>query len=102
MNAGRPVETRLRWWWVLGAALALFAAIIAGVMIGVAEISPVDVVRSILDRVPFVDIDTEMTVRDEAIIWKIRMPRVILGVTVGSMLSAAGGGVPRCFQESLS
>jgi iron complex transport system permease protein len=102
MNAGRPVETRLRWWWVLGAALALFAAIIAGVMIGVAQISPVDVVRSILDRVPFVDIDTEMTVRDEAILWKIRMPRVILGVTVGSMLSAAGAAYQGVFRNPLA
>lgn len=102
MNAGRPVETRLRWWWIAGAALALMSAIIAGVMIGVADVSPADVVRSILDRLPFMDIDTEMTVREEAILWKIRMPRVILGVVVGSMLSAAGAAYQGVFRNPLA
>ncbi|MEN8237750.1 MAG: iron ABC transporter permease [Actinomycetota bacterium] len=102
MNAGRPVETRLHWWWVGGAALALVVALIAGVMIGVADVSPMDVVRSTLDRLPFVNIDTGMTVREEAIIWQIRMPRVILGVVVGSMLSASGAAYQGVFRNPLA
>lgn len=102
MNAGRPSETRLRWWWVLAAALVLCAAVVTGVLIGVAAISPMDVMKSILDRIPFVDIDTGMTVREEAILWKIRMPRVILGVIVGSMLSAAGAAYQGVFRNPLA
>jgi len=102
MNAGRPVETRLHWWWVGGAVLALVAAIIAGVMIGVADVSPMDVVRSTLDKLPFVDIDSGMTIREEAIVWQIRMPRVILGVVVGSMLSASGAAYQGVFRNPLA
>lgn len=102
MNAGRPIETRLHWWWVGGAVLALVAAIIAGVMIGVADVSPMDVVRSTLDKLPFVDIDSGMTIREEAIVWQIRMPRVILGVVVGSMLSASGAAYQGVFRNPLA
>jgi cobalamin transport system permease protein len=102
MNAGRPIETRLHWWWVGGAVLALIAGIIAGVMIGVADVSPMDVVRSTLGKLPFVDIDSGMTVREEAIVWQIRMPRVILGVVVGSMLSASGAAYQGVFRNPLA
>jgi iron complex transport system permease protein len=102
MSAGRPSETRLHWWWVGGAALALVGAIIAGVMIGVADLSPIDVVRSTLNKAPFVNMDTGMTVREEAILWQIRMPRVILGVVVGSMLSAAGAAYQGVFRNPLA
>lgn len=102
MNAGRPPQTRLHWWWVVAAALGLVAAIIAGVMIGVVDLSPMDVVRSTLDKVPFVDIETGMTTREEAILWQIRMPRVILGVVVGSMLSAAGAAYQGVFRNPLA
>jgi iron complex transport system permease protein len=102
MNAGRPVATRLHWWWVAVAVAVLVAAIIAGVMTGVAEVSPVDVVRSALDRLPYVDIDSGMTAREEAIVWQIRMPRVVLGVVVGSMLSAAGAAYQGVFRNPLA
>ena len=102
MNAGRPVDTRLHWWWVGGAALALVAAIIAGVMVGAVDISATKVVTSTLDRLPFVNIETGTTAREEAIIWQIRMPRVILGVVVGSMLSAAGAAYQGVFRNPLA
>jgi iron complex transport system permease protein len=102
MNAGRPPETRLHWWWVTGAVLALVAAIVAGVMIGVVDISPKEIVWSTLDKLPFVDIETGMTAREEAILWQIRMPRVILGVVVGSMLSAAGAAYQGVFRNPLA
>lgn len=43
-----------------------------------------------------------MSARDEAIIWQIRMPRVILGVVVGSMLSAAGAAYQGVFRNPLA
>ena len=102
MNVGRPPETRLRWWWVGGAVLVLAVAIIAGVMSGAADVSTGDVVRSVLDRLLPVDIDTGLTVREEAIVWQIRMPRVMLGVVVGSMLSAAGAAYQGVFRNPLA
>jgi iron complex transport system permease protein len=102
MNAGRPAGTRLHWWWVVVAAVALVVAIIAGVMIGAVRLSPAQVVGSMLDRLPFVDLDTGLTVRQEAIVWQIRMPRVILAVVVGSMLSAAGAAYQGVFRNPLA
>jgi len=102
MNAGRPTGTRLRWWWVGGAAVALVLSVIAGVMIGAVGLSPVAIVGSALDKVPGFDISTGLSARDEAILWQIRMPRVILAVVVGSMLSSAGAAYQGVFRNPLA
>ncbi|MCL1598015.1 MAG: iron ABC transporter permease [Actinomycetia bacterium] len=102
MNAGRPAGTRLRWWWVGGAALVLVASVIAGVMIGAVGLSPSSIVGSVLDKVPGFEVDTGLSVRDEAILWQIRMPRVILAVIVGSMLSTAGTAYQGVFRNPLA
>jgi iron complex transport system permease protein len=51
---------------------------------------------------PFVELDSGLTERDEAILWEIRMPRVVLGVLVGSMLSAAGASYQGVFRNPLA
>jgi iron complex transport system permease protein len=102
MNAGRPSGSRLRWWWVVGAALALFGAVIVGVMVGPIALAPQDIVVALFDRLPFVDLESGLTERNEAILWEIRMPRVILAVLVGSMLSAAGASYQGVFRNPLA
>ncbi len=102
MNAGRPSGTRLHWWWVGGAALVLSLAIVLGVMVGPIAIAPFNIIRSLLDKLPIVDIDTGLTDRSQAILWEIRMPRVVLAVLVGSMLSAAGAGYQGVFRNPLA
>jgi len=102
MNAGRPVETRLPWWWFGGAVLALVGTVVAGVMIGAVHIPPVDVARSVFDKLPFFHVGEPLSVREEAIVWQIRMPRVLLGVIVGSMLSAAGAAYQGVFRNPLA
>lgn len=102
MNAGRPSTTRLHWWWVAGAVLLLVASIIAGVMIGPIALGPIDIVLAIADRLPLVEVDSGLTTRDQAILWEIRMPRVVLAVLVGSMLSAAGASYQGVFRNPLA
>ncbi len=102
MNAGRPSRTRLHWWWVVGAALALFFAVIIGVMVGPIALAPQNIVMALFDRLPFVDIESGLSERNEAILWEIRMPRVILAVLVGSMLSAAGASYQGVFRNPLA
>ncbi len=102
MNAGRPIETRLAWWWVGGAVVALILSVILGVMIGAVGVSPVGIIGSVIDKVPGVDVDSGLTERDEAILWQIRMPRVILAVIVGSVLSAAGTAYQGVFRNPLA
>lgn len=82
--------------------LALLLAIVLGVMIGPIAIAPFDIIRSLLNRVPFIDVDAGLSDRSEAILWEIRMPRVVLAVLVGSMLSAAGAGYQGVFRNPLA
>ena len=102
MNAGRPSGSRLPWWWIGGAAALLALAIIVGAMIGAVSISPFAIVRSALDRLPLLEVDSGLSERSEAIVWQIRMPRVMLGVMVGSMLSVAGAAYQGVFRNPLA
>jgi len=102
MNAGRPSGTRLHWWWVVGAALVLFSAVIVGVMVGPIALAPLDIVASLFNRLPLVDLESGLGERNEAILWEIRMPRVMLAVLVGSMLSAAGASYQGVFRNPLA
>jgi iron complex transport system permease protein len=85
-----------------GAFLVLAAAVVVGVMVGPIGLPAVDIVKSIINRVPFVDLDTGLSERGDAILWEIRMPRVVLGVLVGSMLSAAGASYQGVFRNPLA
>jgi iron complex transport system permease protein len=102
MNPGRPQTTRLHWYWVGGSMLILVVAVVAGVMVGPIGLAPSDIATSLVGRTPFVSIDNGLSERHEAILWEIRMPRVVLGVLVGSMLSAAGASYQGVFRNPLA
>ncbi|MDJ0792346.1 MAG: iron ABC transporter permease [Acidimicrobiia bacterium] len=102
MNAGRPASTHLKWWWLAGALGLLIAAVVAAALVGPFPLSPGSVVRSGLDRLPFIDLGTGLSDREEAILWQIRMPRIMLGVLVGSMLSVAGSAYQGVFRNPLA
>lgn len=102
MNAGRPSGLRLPWWWIGGAALLLVVTVIAGAMIGPASISPWGIISSTLSRIPFLNVQSSLDTRADDIVWQIRMPRVVLGVLVGSMLSVAGSAYQGVFRNPLA
>ena len=102
MNTGRPPSSRLPWWWVGGAVALLFVSIVIGAMVGAVSISPGDIVASAVARIPFIGAETPLDERTEAIVWQIRMPRVILAVLVGSMLSVAGAAYQGVFRNPLA
>lgn len=102
MNAGRPAGTRLPWWWIGGASLLLVATIIIGAMVGAISIPAAGIVSSVLSRLPFLGVESTLDPRTDAIVWQIRMPRVVLGVLVGSMLSVAGATYQGVFRNPLA
>jgi iron complex transport system permease protein len=61
--------------------------------IGSASISPIDVYKVVVSKIPVVggliDIDS-ITSSQHSIIWSVRLPRVLLGVIVGAGLSISG------------
>lgn len=102
MNAARPTPAHLPWTWVLGAFAILGGSLLVAVLVGPLHLDPMAIVRSVFDRLPFIDIESGLTEREEAIVWDIRMPRLVLGLLVGSMLSAAGSAYQGVFRNPLA
>lgn len=72
------------------------------IMLGPVDLPASAVVRSMADRVPFADVVSGLDRRQEAILWELRMPRVVLGVLVGAMLAIAGGAYQGSFRNPLA
>ena len=94
--------SRLRWWWFSGALLVLAAAVLISIMLGAVALDASAVVASLLDHLPFIDVDTGLSGREEAILWELRMPRVVLGGIVGATLAVAGGSYQGSFRNPLA
>ena len=102
MSAARPSSSRLGWWWGLGAVMLLLGAVLISLVIGAFTLPVTGIVGATLDRLPFIDIDHGLDERGEAILWQVRMPRIVLGVIVGATLSAAGAAYQGVFRNPLA
>jgi iron complex transport system permease protein len=79
----------------------LCAAVLGGVMIGPAGPEWWRVPLELLNRLPFIAIDSGMSEREWSIVWQIRAPRVALAAIVGAMLSIAGASYQGVFRNPL-
>ncbi|MDQ1521949.1 MAG: cobalamin transport system permease protein [Actinomycetota bacterium] len=95
-----PVRLRPRW--VLVGVAVVVAAALLGLTVGPVPISPRGALLELVDRLPFVHVHTGLTVREEAIVWNLRLPRVVLGLQVGAMLSLAGASYQGAFRNPLA
>ena len=84
---GRAVPLLLA---VLAAAAVLSAALAAG--LGPVSVSPDDTLRILASRLPFAGdlIEHSWRAVDERIVVSLRLPRVLLGMTVGASLAVTG------------
>lgn len=99
-DAAADVAARDRAWFV-GGGVVLVVALLVGVSIGPAGPDWWRVPLEFLDRLPMIAIDSGVTDPQWNIVWKIRMPRVVLGALVGGMLSIAGAGYQGVFRNPL-
>nr|WP_042440449.1 iron ABC transporter permease [Corynebacterium halotolerans] len=78
--------------WVLGLIFALLTACIAGVAIGAVSIDPRVIVQVIAHHASMGQLFTTpvWTTAEDAIVWEVRLPRVILGAVVGAGLAVCG------------
>ena len=88
-------------WLVLATATAV-VAVGLGLTLGPASLGVREVLLEVLDRLPFVDYDSGLSAREKAIVWEIRLPRVVLGLLVGSMLATAGASYQGVFRNPLA
>ena len=101
-----PVRRRHRTGLVLGGAgLALVGALLAGVWVGVLPLPPGAVVATLLDRVlgPLgVDVPGGLEGTAEAVLLKLRLPRVLLAALVGAGLAISGAAYQGVFRNPLA
>jgi iron complex transport system permease protein len=79
----------------------LVIAVLAGIAIGPAALSVPQVLQALATHLPW---HPHVTVPalDTAIVWQIRLPRVILGALVGSMLAGGGAAYQGIFRNPLA
>src|SRR5215472_15043595 len=87
----------------LGAAAAvLVAAALVAAFVGAADLNPLATAAALVDKaVPFARLPSSLGPLDRAVLFQIRLPRVVLGVLVGGLLSLAGAGYQGVFRNPL-
>jgi len=88
-------------WPVLLAAAILIIAILVGVAVGPAGLSLRQVAAALATRLPWHP-RLGSSALDTAIVWQLRLPRVMLGVLVGSMLAGGGAAYQGIFRNPLA
>jgi len=83
------------------ASVVLLIAVIVGVAVGPAGLSLHQVLDAIATRLPWHP-HVSVPAVDTAIIWQIRLPRVVLGVLVGAMLAGGGAAYQGIFRNPLA
>ena len=83
------------------AAVFLAVAILVGAMAGAADLNPLATATALLARLPFVHLSSGLSPLDQAVLFQIRLPRVVLGALVGGALSLAGAGYQGVFRNPL-
>jgi iron complex transport system permease protein len=87
---------------VFGAAAAfLVAAALVGALVGAADLNPLATAAALADKIPFIHLPSSLTPLDRAVLFQIRLPRVVLGALVGGLLAMAGAGYQGVFRNPL-
>ena len=86
----------------LGAAAAfLVVAALVSALVGAADLNPLDTAAALADKIPFVHLHSGLTPLDRAVLFQIRLPRIVLGAIVGGLLALAGAGYQGVFRNPL-
>ena len=87
----------------VGIALVLLVgAALAGVLVGAVDLPPGAVLAEVADHLPFVSVSSGLGEREAAIVWDLRLPRVVLAALVGATLAAAGAAYQGVFRNPLA
>ncbi|MQA16897.1 MAG: iron chelate uptake ABC transporter family permease subunit [Pseudonocardiaceae bacterium] len=85
---------------VAGAAVLLVAAVVAGVLVGAADLGPARVLGEVVAQLS--GGVSPLTSQEAAILWQIRVPRVVLAALVGAALAASGAAFQSVFRNPLA
>lgn len=87
--------------WIVS-ALVLGIALMCGVLVGPAGLTIPGVLRELASVIPGVTLDSGFTSQQQAILWQIRLPRVVLGAVVGATLAVSGATYQGVFRNPLA
>jgi len=85
---------------VPAALVFLAAALLVGVLVGPVHLGTVNIVRATFAHV--FGLHSPLSGPDDAILWQLRLPRVILAALVGGTLAAAGASYQGVFRNPLA
>ncbi|GAB7048972.1 iron ABC transporter permease [Catenuloplanes indicus JCM 9534] len=94
--------TRLRPLWWLTGPLAVVLAGVAGLAFGPVPLPPVAVAAEMLNLIPGIRLESGLDEREVAVLLRLRLPRVVLGLLVGAMLALAGAAYQGVFRNPLA
>ena len=97
---GVPAELTPRL--VAGASLILLSSILVSLLFGPVSIRADRIFLEILNRLPGISIDSGLSTIQAAIVWDVRLPRIILGLIVGGLLAVAGASYQGVFRNPLA
>jgi cobalamin transport system permease protein len=97
-----PRPARLRAWMLAAGGAALAGSALLAVLVGPVRLAPGAVLAELAGRLPLVDTDSGLTGQEAAILWQLRLPRVVLGGLVGAMLALAGAAYQGVFRNPLA
>jgi cobalamin transport system permease protein len=87
--------------WGLCAAAFVVVALLVGLGVGAIDIAPAAIVRSALAHVGL-HVESPLSTVEDAILWQLRAPRVVLAALVGGMLAIAGATYQGVFRNPLA
>jgi len=88
--------------WALVALGSLAGALLLGLGTGAASIGPASIVASLLSHFQVFHVASPLSTVNDAILWQIRAPRVVLAALVGGMLAVAGSAYQGVFRNPLA
>ena len=83
----------------MGCAALVALAVVLGVGIGAVPIAPWETVRILLGHA---GVPVEVDPQQDAVLWAIRLPRVLLGLLVGGALAVSGAALQGIFRNPLA
>jgi iron complex transport system permease protein len=101
-RATLPAARGIRPVWAVAATGALVGAALVGLLVGPVPLDVTEILRSAAARLPFVPVETPLAPPQEAIVWELRVPRVVLGALVGAVLATAGAAYQGAFRNPLA
>ena len=88
--------------WGLVAGAFLVGSLLVGLAVGPVAIPVGSIVQSALSHVPLLHVHSPLSAVQEAVLWQLRAPRVVLAGLVGGMLAIAGSAYQGVFRNPLA